>query len=92
MANMIHNIDDINGDNKKLLTMLHKRYGQYRSQAYSCLLYPHKTRIKLVYEWVKTGKLKLDYFEMFVEDFITNDFNAFKQNEISSMIKFIGNL
>lgn len=88
----IFKIEDLNKQNKNLMTLLHKRYGQYRSLAYMCLLESPKHRIKMIYEWLKTGKLKLDHFEMFCEDFIFNKFQAFPQDDIESIIKFVKKL
>jgi len=92
MISSIFNIEESTKQNKELLTVLYKRYGQSRSLAYTCLLTSYNDRLKSIYQWIRTGKLHISNFENFVIDFLIKQQKQYTQDDTEDMINFIKRL
>jgi len=92
MISSIFNIEESTKQNKELLTVLYKRYGQSRSLAYTCLLTSYNDRLKSIYQWIRTGKLHISNFENFVIDFLIKQQKQYTQDDTEDMISFIKRL
>ena len=92
MISSIFNIEESTKQNKELLTVLYKRYGQSRSLAYTCLLTSYNDRLKSIYQWLRTGKLHISNFENFVIDFLIKQQKQYTQDDTEDMINFIKRL
>lgn len=92
MVSSISNLDENTRKNKELSSVLYKRYGQSRSLAYNCLLLDYRDRLKSIYQWIKSGKLKQDAYLEFCEDFLLKQSQTYSTDDVDDMIRFIKGL